>query len=58
LPPAARTGSDTVGGTVTNVLYQLLAHPAVYQRLQAEIDGAGDLDPAALAALPYLNAVM
>jgi cytochrome P450 len=43
---------------MTNVFYHLLSHPAVYKRLQAEIDSAGDLDSNALATLPYLNAVM
>jgi hypothetical protein len=47
------------------VFYYLLTHIEAYKRLQVEIDGAyaksGDgerVDPALLADLPFLNAVM
>jgi cytochrome P450 len=47
------------------VFYYLLTHTSIYKRLQVEIDGAysrsgdGDrVDPALLAELSYLNAVM
>lgn len=56
-------GSDTTSGILTFLFFFLLSHPATYAKLQAELDGHfpdrdGPLDPATLASLPFLNAVL
>ncbi|KAK7042168.1 cytochrome P450 [Favolaschia claudopus] len=57
-------GSDTSATVLSNTFFFLLTHPASYKRLQLEIDQAFPLgskeptDPALLANLPYLNAVI
>ena len=47
----------------SNVLYCLLRHPPAHARLRAEVDARcpperDALDPAQLAQMPYLDAVM
>ncbi|WP_067695413.1 cytochrome P450 [Nocardia jejuensis] len=51
-------GHETTATSLVWALYRLHREPAVLARLRAELDEAGaDLDPAELAALPYLDAV-
>ncbi|KAJ0426668.1 cytochrome P450 [Aspergillus carlsbadensis] len=59
------TGSDTSGVALANAFYYLAKHPAVYRKLQAELDQAflQTADQAALSnetlrRLPYLEAVI
>ena len=49
-------GHETTASGLTWAFYWLHQHPEILARLQAELDEA-DTDPAALAQLPYLNAV-
>ena len=56
-------GADTTSIALTSITYCLLAHPDVYERLQAEIDkfypaGENALDPKHHRDMPYLTAVM
>lgn len=61
---AMLAGSDTTAVALCNAFYCVLAHPAAYASLRAELDaafppGAGEpVDAAQLASLPYLNAIM
>lgn len=57
------TGSDSGSSVLRNVFYNLLTHPASYDRLRMEINnafpaGVAPTDSSILAALPFLNAVM
>ncbi|KAL4936547.1 hypothetical protein BDV06DRAFT_216594 [Aspergillus oleicola] len=59
------TGSDTTGVALANAFYFLAKHPAVYNRLQAELDEVfpktsqkSDFHNEALRHLPYLEAVI
>ncbi|KAI0265869.1 high nitrogen upregulated cytochrome P450 monooxygenase 2 [Gloeopeniophorella convolvens] len=54
-------GSDTTSTTMTAVIYYLIRHPAVYERLLKEIDeafptGEEPLDATRLSGLQWLNA--
>ena len=51
-------GHETTATALTWALRWLLAAPAVEERLRSELAGAGDLDPARIQALPYLDAVV
>ena len=56
-------GADTTSIALTSITYCLLAHPDVYEWLQAEIDkfypaGENALDPKHHRDMPYLTAVM
>ena len=56
-------GAETFTWSPENVSEFLLAHPDVYERLQAEIDkfypaGENALDPKHHRDMPYLTAVM
>jgi cytochrome P450 len=51
-------GHETSAVSMAWALYELHRHPAALDRLRAEVDALGlDAEPAALAALPYLDAV-
>jgi cytochrome P450 len=53
-------GHETTALALTYAVYLLSTHPAVAARLRAEVDAAfasTPIDPMALCALPYLNAV-
>ncbi|EAA66961.1 hypothetical protein AN8338.2 [Aspergillus nidulans FGSC A4] len=59
------TGSDTTSGALANAFYYLAKHPAVYKKLQAELDNAfssGKQSPKinneTLRKLPYLEAII
>ena len=56
-------GSDTTSSVLTAALYYLLHNPVVYERLQAEVDGAflsGEepLDVSKLNQMEWLNGCM
>jgi cytochrome P450 len=58
-------GSDTTSTALANALFYMLTTPGTFATLRAELDAAADgaafdvdMDTAALAGLPYLNAVM
>ncbi|GJE85092.1 cytochrome P450 [Phanerochaete sordida] len=56
-------GSDTTSITLTNLVYCIIAHPQVYERLQAEIDKfcpteQDAFDPKHLGEMRYLGAVI
>jgi cytochrome P450 len=57
---AVLAGSDTTANTITLALYHLLTQPKAYERLKAEIEGAGDRwnDVSVQAKMAYLNGVM
>ncbi|CAK5277250.1 unnamed protein product [Mycena citricolor] len=54
-------GSDTTSTTMNNFIWLLLSHPAVYKRVQEEVDsvyppGDSALDSSRYTQLPYLTA--
>lgn len=52
-------GHDTTAITLAWALHFVHRRPAVYERLQGELDALGpDVEPEALARLPYLGAVI
>ncbi|KAL4999791.1 cytochrome P450 [Aspergillus recurvatus] len=58
------TGSDTTGVALANAFYYLAKHPAVYRKLQAELDSAfpcgnqsNGINNESLRNLPYLEAI-
>ncbi|KAJ4476395.1 cytochrome P450 [Lentinula edodes] len=52
-------GTDTSAMTLANSFFYLLSYPDTLSRLTSEIDALNDdLNPNALAGLPYLNAVL
>ena len=56
-------GADTTAIALTSIVYCLLSHKDVYERLQAEIDkfypaGENALDPKHFRDMPYLTAIM
>ncbi|GLB37110.1 putative cytochrome p450 [Lyophyllum shimeji] len=53
-------GSDTISPTLASLFYLIISNPVTYSRLQGEVDDRRvDInDVAALAQLPYLNAVI
>ncbi|KIJ68401.1 hypothetical protein HYDPIDRAFT_24686 [Hydnomerulius pinastri MD-312] len=57
-------GADTTSSALSNIMYYLLANPAVYKRLRDEVDEAFPpsqpctLNPDMLPSLPFLNAVI
>ena len=53
-------GSDTIATVLSNLFWFLLCNPAVYERLQAEVDTLGEdlLNTSRHAQMPYLSAVM
>jgi cytochrome P450 len=56
-------GSDTTSSVLTAIIYYLLLNPAVYERLQEEVDGAflrgeDPLDAVKLSQLEWLNGCM
>lgn len=54
-------GADTTSATLCAVVYYVLKNPAVYQKLQAELDSSGLSIPASYddsIKLPYLSAVI
>ncbi|KAL4738341.1 cytochrome P450 [Aspergillus similis] len=59
------TGSDTTGAALANAFYYLTKHPAVYRKLQAELDDAfpsgkqfTEINNETLRKLPYLEAII
>jgi cytochrome P450 len=51
-------GHETTGSALTWALFHIHRNPSVKERLLAELRGMGnELDPAAVAQLPFLNAV-
>ncbi|EKM52101.1 uncharacterized protein PHACADRAFT_262568 [Phanerochaete carnosa HHB-10118-sp] len=59
---AVIAGSDTTATVLANTMYELLRHPKVYKRLQAEVDkfyppGEDSLNPRHLKDMDYLEAV-
>ncbi len=60
---AILAGSDTVNSTLSCALYYLVCNPAVYMRLQEEVDdaftsGEEPLDMVKLRSMEWLNACM
>ncbi|KAF9261542.1 high nitrogen upregulated cytochrome P450 monooxygenase 2 [Marasmius fiardii PR-910] len=57
---AVLAGSDTTSMTLAMVIYYLLSHPKIYERLKQEIDTAEDdwNDTSVQAKMGYLNAVI
>ncbi|KAJ7220140.1 cytochrome P450 [Mycena pura] len=51
-------GAETTSTTLAHVFWLLLANPAAYRRLQAEVDEPGTDNGASQARMPYLNAVI
>ena len=56
-------GSDTVNGALSCALYYLVCNPAIYERLQEEVDaafpsGEEPLDVMKLTCMEWLNAYM
>jgi cytochrome P450 len=56
-------GSETTSSTLLNTIFYLVAFPKTMEKLRAELDAAAglvaaDIEPAVLAKLPYLQAVM
>ena len=56
-------GSDTTATVVANTMYELLRHPDIFKRLQAEVDkfyppGEDSLDAKHIKDMHYLEAVM
>ena len=56
-------GSDTVNGALSCALYYLVCNPAIYERLQEEVDaafpsGEEPLDVMKLTSMEWLNAYM
>ena len=57
-------GADTTSTALAGILYYLMLDPPIHKKLQEEVDAAfptlegNPFDPAKLASLPYLNAVM
>lgn len=51
-------GYETTASFVTWLLDTVLRHPAVHERLTAELDGIGELSPAALEGCTYFDAVV
>ena len=51
-------GHETSAVTMAWAVYCLLTNPESLERLVAELDSAGDLEPGAIAKLPWLSAVV
>jgi cytochrome P450 len=56
-------GSETTSSTLLNTIFYLVAFPKTMEKLRAELDAAAglvaaDIEPAVLAKLPYLQAVL
>ena len=56
-------GSDTTSAVLTSIIYCLLTHPDVYEKLQAEVDkfyppGEDAYDPKHHRDMHYLTGVM